>query len=502
MNGAAPAFLKISDLSGKPIADERLGSRRRNGVYRSDRIEMTPKRVPDGAVERLRADSCGPVFEPGDVGYDDARQVWNAMIDHRPDVIVKPTGVADVMTAVQWAGEFDIGLSVKGGGHHISGAAVPDEGLLVDLGRMNTVDVNPDTRIARVQAGATWGEVDHETQAFGLAVPGGQSPTVGVAGLTLGGGVGWLSRKFGLTCDNVRAVELVTADGELIRASETNHPELFWGLRGGGGRFGVVTTFEYHLHEVGPEILAGSLVYPLEDAARIARQYREFMVEAPREVRLLFGLMALPPASHIPEECHGMRGVLLVVSYAGSPSTGRDVLEPLRVTNDPIADSIRPRPYAQFQRVGESEERARSYARSQYLADMSDAAIETILTHGRTVPSAGATVFISPRSGAEVDPASDETAFPHRDAAHHVLVEARWEDPARDDEHVSWVRRFHEALRPHATGDVAMNFLTTDESNERRRAAYGPNRSRLLQLQRQWDPQGRFRMTRPFDPVD
>lgn len=456
--------------------------------------------VPTDAIDRFRDEVRGDVLEPGSQGYEDARQVWNAMIDHRPDVIVRATGVADVIATVAVASEFDLALSVKGGGHHVSGAAIPDEGVLVDLSPMNAVDVDPEMRIARVQAGATWGEVDHETQAFGLAVPGGQSPTVGVAGLTLGGGVGWLSRKYGLTCDNVRAIELVTADGERRRASEAEHPELFWGLRGGGGRFGVVTTFEYQLHEVGPEILAGSLAYPIEDAASAARRYREFMRDAPREARVLYGLMSLPPASHIPAERHGERAVLLVVSYAGAPHDGNPVLEPLRAFGDPIADSIRPRQYAQFQQIGESGDRARTYVRSQYLKTLSDAAIETILAHGCDVPSDGATVFVSPRGGAETDPDPQATAFPHRDPAHHVLVEARWDDPERDDAHRSWVRAFHEELRHHATGEVALNFLTADESQDRRRAALGPNADRLRRLQRQWDPDSRFRMTRPIDP--
>jgi FAD/FMN-containing dehydrogenase len=238
---------------------------------KSKHITMPDRTITGQTVGQLRDELHGEVLTPDDDGYDEARQLWNAMIDHKPDVIAQPTGVADVLAAVNIAREYDVELSAKGGGHHVSGAAVPDEGLLLDLGEMNRVDVDPESEIARVGAGATWGDVDHETQAFGLAVPGGQDPNIGVAGLTLGGGVGWLSRQYGLSCDNLRAVELVTADGEFVRASEDEHPDLFWGLRGGGGRFGVVTSFEYELHEVDPEILAGSLAYPLEDASEVAR---------------------------------------------------------------------------------------------------------------------------------------------------------------------------------------------------------------------------------------
>ena len=463
-------------------------------------MQMRDTPRPDEAVEWLRETLRGTVLEPGQEGYDEARRVWNATIDHRPDIIAQPTGTADVLAAVNIAVEYDLALSVKGGGHHVSGTAIPDEGLLLDLGEMDAVDVDPDGQIARVQAGATWGDVDHETQAFGLAVPGGQDPNIGVAGLTLGGGVGWLSRKHGLTCDNLRAIELVTAEGTLVRASETEHADLFWGLRGGGGRFGVVTTFEYRLHEVGPEILAGSLAHPLADAPAVMRHYREFMADAPPEVRVLFGIMALPPASHFPEERHGERSVMLVVCYAGPPEEGRPVLEPLRSFGNPFADSIQPRTYKQFQRAGESRGSVRTYLRSQYLDSLTDDAIDTIRTHGTDGPSSGTTIFVSPRGGAETEPAADATAYPHRDAAHHILVEARWEDPAADDEHIEWVREFHRALAPYTTGDVAMNFLTEDEPDARRRAAYGANYERLRRLQREWDPDGRFRMTQTIEP--
>lgn len=450
----------------------------------------------EGLDDRVRGD----VLEPGDDGYDDARTVWNATIDREPALVVRCSGAADVIAAVNVARECDLCPSVKGGGHHVSGSAVRDDGLLLDLAPMNAVRVDPDAKTARVGAGATWGEVDHETGAFGLAVPGGQDPNIGVAGLTLGGGVGWLSPKYGLTCDNLLSADVVTASGKLVHASETENPDLFWALRGGGGNFGVVTSFEFRLHAVS-EVFAGSLIYPFEDVREVARHYREFVADAPREVRLLFGCMELPVASYYPEEVHDTRVAMIVAFFVGSPEEGKRVLAPLREFGDPVVDSLRGRPYTAFQRVGDSGGAMRTYVRSQYLATLSDRAIETIVEYTQRAPSSGATVFVSPRSGAETDPPSDATAYPHRDAAHHLLVEARWSDPERDDEHVAWTREFHEAVRPHTTGDVAMNFLTDDESDERIRAAYGDNYDRIVEVKDRWDPKNLFETNGTVEPT-
>ena len=451
---------------------------------------MTP--ATDETIAELRDRTRGPVLEPCDAGYDDARRVWNAMVDREPAAVLRATGAADVMAAVDAAREHDLRFSVKGGGHHVSGAAVCDDGLVIDLSEMDAVRVDPRARTARVQAGATWGDVDHETQAFGLAVPGGQDPNIGVAGLTLGGGVGWLSPKYGLTCDNLRSADVVTADGELVHASETENPDLFWALRGGGGNFGVVTAFEYDLHEVGPEIFAGSLIYPLAKARGVARHYREFMADAPPEVRTLFGIMELPAASFYPEAVHNTRVAMIVAFYAGPPAEGREVLAPLREYGDPHMNSLRGRSYKSFQRAGESQGSVRTYLRSQYLPALSDEAVETIVAHAEDAPVPGATVFVSPRHGAEVEPPTDATAYPRRDAAHHLLIEARWSDPEQDEACVAWTREFHEAVAPYTTGDVAMNFLTEDEPERRRRAAYGDNYERLVEIKTEWDPENLF----------
>jgi len=452
------------------------------------------------AADQLRDRVRGAVLEPGDPGYDEARSVWNARIDRRPRAVLRCRGAADVVAGVEIAGERDLPVSVKGGGHHVSGSAVVEDGLTLDMAAMDWVRVDPEGRTATVGPGATWGQVDRETQAFGLAVPGGQDPNIGVAGLTLGGGVGWLSRKYGLTCDNLRQADVVTADGDLIRASETEHEELFWALRGAGGAFGVVTAFEFDLHAVGPEVLAGSLIYPPGETASVARRYRAFVSDAPREVRLLFGSMVLPDASVYPAAVRGERVAIVVTCYAGPPAEGRPILAPLRAFGDPVMDSIRPRAYADFQRAGDSEGSMRTFLRSQYAESLSDGGIETITEHAGAAPSAGATVFVSPRSGAETDLPTDATAYPHREDAHHVLVEARWTDPDRDDEHVAWVRRFHDALSPYTTGEVAANFLTDDERPSRARAAYGENAERLRRLKAAWDPERRFAAGAPIEP--
>jgi FAD/FMN-containing dehydrogenase len=448
----------------------------------------------------LRERTRGAVLAPGDEGYDDARTVWNARIDRRPDVVVRCTGAADVLAGVTLASERDLRLGVRSGGHHVSGCAIPDGGLLLDCRPMDAVRVDPDARRARVGPGATWGDVDHETAAFGLAVPGGQDPNIGVAGLTLGGGVGWLSRKHGLTCDNLLAADVVTAGGDLVRASADRNEDLFWALRGGGGQFGVVTGFVFRLHGVGPTVLAGSLVYPADRTAAVARYYREFVAEAPRAARPLFGSMVLPDASAYPESVRGERVAIIVVCYAGPPAEGRRAFAPIRERGDPVMDSVRQRSYADFQTAGDSDGARRTTLRSQYLERLGDEAVETMLEGVEDAPSAGATVFVSPRGGAETDPPTDATAYPHRSDAHHCLVEARWDDAERDADHVEWVRSLQEALVPYTTGDAAVNFLTKDELPARLRAVYGDNYERLADVKRAWDPTGLFGGPAPVEP--
>ncbi|MFC7229906.1 FAD-binding oxidoreductase [Salinirubellus salinus] len=450
-------------------------------------------------LTRLRDRTRGALLEPGDEGYAEACTLWNARVEKRPAAVLRCRGAADVLTGVEVARDSSLPFSVRSGGHHVSGSALADGGLTLDLRPMDWVRVDPDRERAWVGPGATWGDVDHETGAFGLAVPGGQDPNIGVAGLTLGGGVGWLSRRYGLTCDNLRSADVVTADGDLVRASASENEDLFWALRGGGGSFGVVTTFEFDLHPVG-EVFAGSLVHPHDRAGALARRYESFLADAPREVRLLFGSMVLPAASYFPESVHDTRVAICIVCYAGDPEAGREVLEPLREFGDPLFDSLRARPYAAFQRAGESRGSMRTHLRSQYLDSLSAGAVETVTGWAERAPSAGATVFVSPRSGAETDPPADATAYPHREDAHHLLVEARWDDPTDDEAHVDWVESFHEAVEPYTTGEVAANFVGSEEGERRERAAYGENYERLVEVKRRWDPEGLFRATPALAP--
>jgi FAD/FMN-containing dehydrogenase len=449
-------------------------------------------------TEALRDRTRGEVLEPGDPGYDDARRLWNALADGEPAVAVRCRGAADVVAGVDVAREHGLRLGVKSGGHHVSGCAVPDDGLLLDLGPMDDVRVAPDAETVTVGPGATWGDVDRETAAFGRAVPGGQDPNIGVAGLTLGGGVGWLSRQYGLTCDNLLAADVVTADGRLVRASAEAHPDLFWGLRGGGGNLGVVTRFRFRLHPV-RRVFAGSLVHPFEERRAVARRYREFIEGAPRDVRVLFGCMTLPDRSVYPEAARGSRVAILIACCNGDAERGRAALAPLRSFGDPLMDSLRERPYVAFQRAGESRGSMRTALRSHYVETLSAGAIDTLAEHAATAPSSGATVFVSPRSGAETDPDPDATAYAHREDCHHLLVEARWDDPAADEAHREWVRSFHEALREYTGDGVATNFLPDDDERSVG-AAYGENYERLARVKARWDPDNLFRANRNVPP--
>lgn len=457
--------------------------------------------APPDDLRSLAGSVDGRLKVPGDEGFDAARSVWNGAIDREPAAILRCTQQSDVVTAVDVAREGGHRLSVKSGGHHVSGRAVCDGGLMLDLSALNDVTVDRSAGTVRVEPGATWGDVDEACLPHGLVVPGSQDPSVGVAGLTLGGGVGWLSPTFGLTSDNLRTVELVTATGDVVEASAATNADLFWAIRGGGGNFGIVTSFEFRAHEFESTVLAGSLIYHPEALSEVLPRYESFMAEAPPEVRPLLGLMELPEASYYPSAVHNERVLLLILFYGGEPAAGEAALEPLRSIGDPLMDSVRPREYFDWQQVGEAAAVKRSYVRSQYLETFPPAAIETISHHGTVAPCAESTVFISPRHGAEVDPTVDATAYPHRSPAHHLLIESRWEDAFRDEATVGWVRRFHEAIEPYSTGAAAVNFLTADEIPDRVPAAFGDNYARLRRVKREWDPHNRFRTNPNIEPA-
>lgn len=463
---------------------------------------MTIEHIEQMTVKNFAEQVNGQVLQPGDDGYDEARTVWNAMIDRKPAVIVRCTGAADVMAAVDFARDLDLLLSVKGGGHNVAGRAVCDDGLMIDLGEIDRVRVDPETRTARVGAGATWGDFDHEAQTFGLATTGGIVSTTGVAGLTLGGGFGYLHRKHGLASDNLRSIDVVTADGEFVRASEDENPDLFWGMRGGGGNFGIATSFEFELHEVGPEVLAGRLIYPVELAPEVLRVYREFMTNAPNEVMCYPGFVQGNPAVGHPEPLEGETLVGLTAMYSGDIVEGREVLRPLRELAEPIADTIQPTLYTEQQQSFDDlyQKGHRNYWKSHFYHEVSDGFIETVVDYVDPLPSPFTSVYGEWVGGATAEAALDATAFPHRDKTFLFTISPKWTDPERDDELIEWAQEFHDALTPYAADGVYMNYLERDE-DERIGEAYGERHDRLRELKNTWDPQNLFRMNQNIEPT-
>jgi len=464
---------------------------------RNGRVET----LEESVVEAFRAGLRGELVAPGDAGYDEARALWNGMIDRRPALIARCAGAADVITSLKLALEHDLLVSVRGAGHNIAGKASVDDGLMIDLSRMRDVRVDPTARTVRVGPGATLGDVDHETQAFGLAVPVGINSTTGIAGLTLGGGFGWLSRKYGLTADNLLSADVVTAEGRLVRASQTEEPDLFWGLRGGGGNLGIVTSFEFGLHPVGPEVTAGLVVHPIQDGPGVVRRWREFCQDAPDEATCWIVTRKAPPLPFLAEEWHGREVVVLAMVYAGDMAKGEKVFEPLRSFGKPLADVVGPHPYAAFQQAFDPllTPGARNYWKSHNFSEMSDGALDTILDYAGRLPSPQSEIFVGQLGGAQSRVPSDATAYPHRDARFVMNVHTRWESPTDDEECVAWAREFFDAMAPFATGGVYVNFVS--EGEERVQAAYGGNFDRLATLKRKYDPNNVFRVNQNVAPA-
>ena len=464
-------------------------------------MAVTTTPVDDGAIDGFGEGLHGELLRPGDPNYDETRAIWNGMIDRRPALIARAMGVSDVIAAVNFAREQDMVLAIRGAGHNIAGNAVCDDGLMLDLSAMRSVQVDPEEKTARVEPGATLGDFDHEAQAFGLATPLGINSTTGVAGLTLGGGFGWLTRRYGMTVDNLRSVDIVTADGELRHASDDENPDLFWGVRGGGGNFGVVTSFEFDLHEVGPEVLTGMVVYHGADAPDVLRHVRDFNETAPDESTVWMVLRKAPPLPFLPEDVHGEDVLVVVPFYAGDMAAGEDVLAPIREYGDPIADVVGPHQYAEFQQAFDPllEEGARNYWKSHNFSTVSDDAIDTVVEYARDLPSPLSEIFFGQLGGAMGRVPADATAFPHRDAEYGMNVHTRWEDPADDDRCIDWSRKFFDAMAPYATGGVYMNFISEDEGEEA--LAYGTNQQRLAEVKAAYDPENLFRMNQNVEPA-
>jgi FAD/FMN-containing dehydrogenase len=443
----------------------------------------------------------GPLLAPSDPAYDGARSLWNAMIDRRPGAAVRCAGAADVVRAVRLARDHDLLVSVRAGGHNIAGKAVSDGALLIDLTPMKSVHVDPVRRVARVEPGVTLGEFDNEAQAFGLATPLGINSTTGVAGLTLGGGFGWISRKYGMSIDNLLSVDIVTADGELRRASATENPDLFWAVRGGGGNFGVVTSFEFRLHPVGPEVLSGLIFHPQDKAADLLPRYRRIVAEAPDELTCWVVLRKAPPLPFLPSEAHGTDVLIFAACYAGDMAAGEKAVAPLRALGKPIVDVIGPHPFTGWQAAFDPllTPGARNYWKSHDFADLSEGAIEAILSYAGRLPAPECEIFIGHLGGAMSRVAADATAYPHRDSDFVMNVHTRWRDPAQDAACVQWARDLFEATKPHATGGVYVNFLGEDEA-DRLSGAYGANLERLAAIKATYDPGNLFRVNQNIAP--
>jgi FAD/FMN-containing dehydrogenase len=460
------------------------------------------RKLDPAAVDALRPNLRGEAILPGQAGYDDARTVWNAMIDRRPALALRCMGAADIIRSIRFAREHDLALAVRGGGHNIAGNAVCDAGVVIDLSPMRSVWVDAMNGRARVGPGATLGDFDREAQAFGWATPLGIKSTTGVAGLTLGGGFGWLSRKYGLTVDNLLSTDMVTADGDLLRASESDNADLFWALRGGGGNFGVVTSFEFRLHRVGPDLLSGLIVFPFEQASDVLKGYRDFVAQAPDELSVWAVLRKAPPLPFLPADVHGREVLVLALLYAGIPEEGRRLIEPLRRLGTAAGEAVGVQPFVAWQSAFDPLLRpgARNYWKSHDFADLADPAIEQIVRYAGELPSPQCEIFVASLGGAINRLPAEATAYPHRDAEFILNVHARWEDPEEDEPCIAWARRFFADTAPHATGGVYVNFMTQDEQ-ARIRDAYGGNYARLAELKRRYDPANVFRVNQNIAPA-
>lgn len=444
-------------------------------------------------TDALRAGLRGDVIDKSHRGYDEARQVWNGLIDRHPAVIARCADTADVVEAVRVARRHRPTVSIRGGGHQVAGTAVCDDGLVIDLSPMRAVHVDPVARTARVQAGATWGEVDRATQLFGLAVPGGEVSQTGVAGLTLGGGMGGLQRAHGLSCDNLRSLEIVTADGAVRTASREEHPDLFWAARGGGRGLGVVTSFEFDLHPLGPQVAVTNVFYPYDDAGQVLRAWRDLAPQLPQTVSPQFVLWSLPPEPEIPAELHGAKVVIVAGLYAGAPADATAALAPLAGLGTPLMDVSDTVNYLDAQSAldGAFPAGGRYFFKSHFLDDLTDHAIEAMLACDAHRPNPESLMVIRTLGGAIGRVPGDDSAYPHRDAQYNLSIDAAWFDPALDPAAIGWGRASWDAMAPFSTGGVYINFAGLGDEADRA-AVFGSAAGHLHRIQMSYDPDGIF----------
>ena len=442
--------------------------------------------LEEAAVEGFKSSLRGEMLCPGDEGYDEARKVFNGMVDKKPAIIARCAGVADVINSVNFARTNVLLVSVRGGGHNIPGNSVCDGGMMIDMSRMRSVRVDPVGRTARAEPGVLWAELDHEGQAFGLATTGGTVSDTGIAGLTLGGGIGWLAGKHGLTCDNLLSADIVTADGQFLTASATENEDLFWGVRGGGGNFGVITSFEYQLHPVG-QVLAGMVIHPFEKAKEVLKFYRDFSSAIPDEVNTVAGLLTTPD---------GQPAIAIIACHSGSIEAGEEALRPLREFGPPLADQIHPMSYEEVQTLLDAIAipGRQYYIKSLFMKDIGAEAIDTMIAHFSKVTSPLSGIMFQQLGNATNRVGSGETAFSHREARYEWVCLTAWEDPGESEIHIRWTRECAEAMHPFTTGGIYVNQIGTEAEDgvDQIRAAFGASYQRLVALKNKYDPTNLF----------
>jgi FAD/FMN-containing dehydrogenase len=454
-------------------------------------------------VSSLRTRVRGPVLLPSDPGYDDSRTIWNAMIDRRPALIVRCLGVGDVVACVAFAREQGLTLSIKGGGHNIAGLAVADGSLMLDMGLMRGVWVDAARRVAHAQPGCLLGDVDRETQVHGLASVLGFVSNTGIAGLTLGGGFGYLTRAYGWTSDTVNSMQVVTADGRVVRASEKENPDLFWACRGGGGNFGVVTDFEYELYPVGPEITAGAIAWRGEDAEQVMKMYAEVIAEAPPDMTCATALRLAPPAPWLPPEVHGKPVMLVVVCAAGSGPRTEAAVKRLKSFGSPVGDIVQRRPYTAQQALLDATQPKgrRYYWKSEYLPKVTPELLARVREHAAGVRSPHSAMILFPIDGRLNDLPAGHSAVGNRDAKCVLNITAAWDKPEDDTANIEWARGAWRDMRRFSTGGTYVNFLTEEEGDDRVRNALGASYDRLVEIKSTWDPDNFFRTNKNIAPA-
>ena len=462
------------------------------------KTELTPE-----TIDAFRSGLRGSLLTPASNDYNEARTIWNGMIDRHPAFIVRCAGTADVINAVNFARENNLLVAVKGGGHNIAGHAICDAGIVIDLSPMKAVHVDPVTRRARVQPGATLRDFDHETQAFGLATPLGINSTTGIAGLTLGGGFGWLTRKYGATVDNLVAADVITAEGKLVHASASSNSDLFWGIRGGGGNFGIVTSFEFQLHPVGPMIYGGLIVFPFDQAKSALQQYREYAKTLPEEANTWAVMRKAPPLPFLPESIHGKEVIVFPNFFAGNENDGAKHTDKVKKFGTPVGEHLGMMPYTAWQQAFDPllAPGARNYWKSHNFAALTDEVIDVVLESVSTLPSPDCELFLGMLGAAYSRVPENATAYSQRDAQFVVNVHSRWNSPADDEACIEWARTFFRNAAPYATGGVYVNFMTEEEGDRIQGGAYRSDvMTKLTAVKKTWDPNNFFRMNQNIKP--